>query len=297
MSGKSLSKIHVYNDVTIEFGTKQQKNSFAVGLSYLFKSPVLSHMFLAYLEPGIVALCVEPQTFISDSLLKQYEKELHRYGENSGFFSWENMILLAMTNVAFNDVYRKVRKTLPEHQLDDLEKYRAYARAVMPVLGYNILEQIRFSEDVAYFVTDIHAQIKVVFPQFRGILHENQLFEVIRDHVGVLKALPIIEINKMHWSRYKWKFLMSLVWIVLSAFYTYFFFTEPLELWFLHTLALAALIVGDLLCVCCVLPDIFRILDIHRKLTGLAKSNKFINTKATAFQKQKLIKNLLFLND
>jgi hypothetical protein len=78
----NLSKINVRNEIQINFGTKHEKDIFAEGLWYLFKSPLLSHILLAYLEPGLIALCVKPDTFLSKSLLKLYESELNRYGEN-----------------------------------------------------------------------------------------------------------------------------------------------------------------------------------------------------------------------
>merc|ERR1712098_466418 len=165
---------------------------------------------------GILALCVEHDTFISKSLSKQFQIEIQRYGENSGLFSYENMIFLAMTNTVFNDAYRKVRKTLPEHQQEDFETYKAYAQVASR--NYRVWDEVRFS-------TDIHTQMKPVFPQFRGIRHENKLLEVIRNHVSLIHALPIIEMNKIDLSRYKWKSLMSLVWIFFSVVYTDFFFS------------------------------------------------------------------------
>jgi len=288
MSRINPSKIHVRNEVVIDVGTKQQKDIFAVKLQFLLKSPHLSQILLAYLGPELLAKCVEPETFISKSILKQYETELRQYEDNSGFFSCENTIFLAMTSTVFNDAYRKLRKTLPEHQKTSLETYAAYTDAVSRV--YNLWNEIQFS-------LDVHMQVQPTIPRFRGILHENKVFKVIRDHVSLLHSLPVDEKYKEKLKRYKWKFLMSVVWIAMSVIYVNFFFHSLPQPWYIYYTFLALSLLVDVFCVCFVFPDIFQILDVKRKTKEIMKRNKFINIEETNFQKQKRIKALLFVDD
>jgi hypothetical protein len=282
------STIPVRNEVMIDFGPTHNTDIFAVGLWYLFKRPLLNQIVLDYLEPELFALCVQPGTFISKSILKHYETEMHRYGENSGFFSCKNFIFLAMTNTVFNDAYNKVHKTLPDHQKKDLEIYKAYAKAVSR--DYDILGEIQFSFDV-------HEQMKESYPQFRGILHENSLFKQIRDHVSELDSLSVDEMNKNDFNRYKRKFLASVAWIAVSIVYAEFLLQTPRRQWYLHGIALTITLVVDFYCMCFVLPEIFEILHVQRKTKEISKRNKFINIGETNSQKEKLIKTLLFYDE
>jgi hypothetical protein len=220
-------------------------------------------------------------------LTKQYKKELYRIAhienfiQTNQFFSCENMMLLAMTNSVFNEAYREVQEV---QELANFKLFKDYVQLVYS--DYNIWKEI-------YSSVDVHKQMKLVFPKFRGIPHENRLLKIARNNIRFYRTISVIEINTENFKRNRRHIIYSLVWTVVSTVYAEIYVTYLYDsvAWLLFAMILFFSFSVLVIIAVISLPSIFLMCVAAFKTRKLLSKREFVKIGDTISDQEKHVKH------
>jgi len=246
---------------------------------------------LSYLDPELMTWCIEPNTFMSKAFTKQYKRELYRIAhvenfiQTNQFFSCENMMLLAMTNSVFNEAYREVQEI---QELANFELFKDYIQSVY--YNYDIWKEI-------YRLVDIHKQMRLCFPNFRGIPHENRLLRIARNNIRFYRTISAIETNTENLKQNRRYIIYCLVWSVVSIIYAKIYVTYLYDTtaWLLFAMILFLSWTVSIIIVLISLPSVYFMCVAALKTRKLLNKSEFVKIGDTISEQEKRVKSLLFL--